>query len=96
MQGCQSTVYLWPRRQPGSKNIVEFLADSDADIVRGLVALLQRVYSGFPADRILAFDLQAFMARLGLDKNLSMGRRNGFGEMVQRVRQFAEKIATGA
>ena len=71
---------------------MEFLADSDADIVRGLVALLQKVYSGQAADRILAFDVTAFMKRLGLDKNLSMGRRNGLGEMVQRIRQFAAAV----
>ncbi len=91
VRGCQSTVFLSARRKPGT-NRVEFLADSDADIVRGLIALLQRVYSGQPADKVLAFDLQGFMQRLGLDKNLSMGRRNGLGEMVERIRKFAGEI----
>jgi cysteine desulfurase / selenocysteine lyase len=93
VRGCQSTVYIYARRRPGTSNILEFLADSDAEIVRGLVALLQKVYSGQPADQILAFDVQTFMGRLGLDKNLSMGRRNGLGEMVQRIRRFAGEIA---
>lgn len=93
VRGCQSTVYISARRKPGSRNLVEFLADSDADIVRGLVAVLQKVYSGQSADKIVAFDVEAFMQRLGLDKNLSMGRRNGLGEMVQRIRKFAAEIA---
>jgi cysteine desulfurase/selenocysteine lyase len=93
VHGCQSTVYISARKKPGSKNILEFLADSDADIVRGLVALLQKVYSGQPADQVLAFDVHAFMQRLGLDRNLSMGRRNGLGEMVQRIRKFAAEVA---
>ena len=62
------------------------------EIVRGLVAILQRVYSGQPAEKVLAFGVEAFMHRLGLDKNLSMGRRNGLGEMVQRIRKFAGEI----
>jgi cysteine desulfurase/selenocysteine lyase len=95
VHGCQSTVYIFARPKPGAGNVLEFLADSDADIVRGLVAILQKVYSGQRAEQILAFDVQAFMRRLGLDKNLSMGRRNGLGEMVQRVRKFAEAMTTG-
>jgi cysteine desulfurase/selenocysteine lyase len=91
VHGCQSTVYLWPRVKPGTNNVIEFLADSDADIVRGLVALLQKVYSGQAADQIVAFDVQEFMHRLGLDQNLSMGRRNGLGEMIQRIRKFASE-----
>jgi cysteine desulfurase/selenocysteine lyase len=92
VRGCQSTVFIAARRKPGASNIVEFLADSDADIVRGLIALLQKVYSGQPADQIVALDVQGFMHRLGLDNNLSMGRRNGLGEMVQRVRKFAAEV----
>jgi cysteine desulfurase / selenocysteine lyase len=92
VRGCQSTVYLWARKKPGADTILEFLADSDADIVRGELALLQKVYSGQPADKVLAFDVKAFMQRLGLDQNLSMGRRNGLGEMVQRIRNFAGEM----
>jgi cysteine desulfurase/selenocysteine lyase len=95
VRGCQSTVYIWARKKPGTDNVVEFLADSDADIVRGLVALLQKVFSGQAAAKVLAFDVQGFMHRLGLDKNLSMGRRNGLGEMVQRIRKFAAEVAQG-
>ncbi|MCI0381029.1 MAG: SufE family protein [Gemmataceae bacterium] len=89
VHGCQSTVYFHMRKKPGSRNTLEFLADSDADIVRGLIALLQNVYSGQPADQAAAFDVDGFFRRLGLDQNLSMGRRNGLGAMVKRIRSFA-------
>jgi cysteine desulfurase/selenocysteine lyase len=92
VQGCQSTVYMHARKKPGSTDIVEFLADSDADIVRGELALLQRLYSGQRAAEIVAFDMPAFMQRIGLDKNLTQGRRNGLAEMVKRIRIFAEDL----
>jgi cysteine desulfurase/selenocysteine lyase len=92
VQGCQSTVYMHARKKPGTSDIVEFLADSDADIVRGELALLQRLYCGQTAANVLAFDIEAFMRRIGLDKNLTQGRRNGMAEMVKRVRRFAEEI----
>ncbi len=85
VRGCQSTVYLAARARPGTTDIIEFLADSDADLVRGLIALLQRVFSGQKADDILAFDVEGFFARLGLDQHLTLGRRNGLAAMVQRL-----------
>ncbi len=92
VHGCQSTVFFHMRKKTGSRNTLEFLADSDADIVRGLIALLQRVYSGQPADQAAAFDVDGFFRRLGLDQNLSMGRRNGLGAMVKRIRSFAAEM----
>lgn len=91
--GCQSTVHLAARIRPGTGDIVEFLADSDANLVRGLIALLQQLYSGQRASAILAFDAPAFFARLGLDQHLSLSRRNGLAAMVQRVRQLAHQCA---
>jgi cysteine desulfurase/selenocysteine lyase len=87
--GCQSRVHVSARIRPGTDSVIEFLADSDADIVRGLIALLQQLYSGQKADAILAFDAQAFFSRLGLDEHLSMTRRNGLVAMVERIRQIA-------
>ena len=87
--GCQSRVHLAARVRPGSQDVIEFLADSDANIVRGLIALLQQLYSGQKAGAILAFDAQAFFSRLGLDEHLSMTRRNGLVAMVERIRQIA-------
>ena len=94
VRGCQSTVHLAARKQPGTADVVEFLADSDADLVRGLIALLEQVYSGQRASAIVAFDVEGFFARLGLDQHLTLGRRNGLAAMVQRVRDFAARVAT--
>jgi cysteine desulfurase/selenocysteine lyase len=89
VQGCQSTVYLSARRKPGADTEIEFLADSDAAIVRGLIALLEQLCSGQSAEAILAFDIEGFFARLGLDQHLSLSRRNGLDAMVQRLRALA-------
>ncbi len=91
VQGCQSTVHIAARVRPGTTDIIEFLADSDANLVRGLIALLQQLYSGQRASAILAFDAEAFFARLGLDQHLSMSRRNGLAAMVQRLRLLARQ-----
>lgn len=91
VQGCQSQVYLAAQVRPGTADTLEFLADSDADIVRGLIALLQRLFSGQRAAAILAFDAQAFFAEIGLDRHLSLTRRNGLAAMVERLRQLARQ-----
>ncbi|MSU79757.1 MAG: SufS family cysteine desulfurase [Gemmataceae bacterium] len=93
VHGCQSTVFLHLRKQPGTPDVIEFLADSDADIVRGELAVLQRLYCGQHAALVSAFDEQAFMTRIGLDKHLTQGRRNGLAEMVKRVKRFAADVA---
>jgi cysteine desulfurase/selenocysteine lyase len=95
VHGCQSTVYLTARKRPGSADVVEFLADSDADLVRGLIGLLERLFCGQRGADILAFDVEGFFARVGLDQHLTLGRRNGLASMVQRVRSFAAKLAGG-
>jgi cysteine desulfurase/selenocysteine lyase len=92
VRGCQSTVFLWARKRPGTADVIEFLADSDADIVRGLIAVLQRLYSGQKAEQIRTFDVEGFFARLGLDQHLTLGRRNGLAAMVQRIRHFAATL----
>jgi cysteine desulfurase/selenocysteine lyase len=93
VRGCQSTVYLSARKRPGTADVLEFLADSDADLVRGLIAVLEQLFSGQKAREVLAFDVERLFARLGLDQHLTMQRRNGLAAMVQRVRDFAAKIA---
>jgi cysteine desulfurase/selenocysteine lyase len=93
VRGCQSTVHISARKKPGTDDVLEFVADSDADLVRGLIGVLERVYSGQRAEDILAFDVEGFFARLGLDQHLTMGRRNGLAAMVQRVRALAASLA---
>jgi cysteine desulfurase/selenocysteine lyase len=92
VRGCQSTVYLTARTRPGTTDVVEFLADSDAELVRGLIGLLERVFSGQRAADIVAFNVEEFFARLGLDQHLSLFRRNGLAAMVQRIRHFAAAL----
>jgi cysteine desulfurase/selenocysteine lyase len=94
VRGCQSTVYFSLRKRPGTADVIDFLGDSDAILVRGEIALLQRVYSGHRAADVVAFDIEGFFARLGLDQHLSMGRRNGLAAMVQRIRSFAASLAS--
>jgi cysteine desulfurase/selenocysteine lyase len=93
VRGCQSTVFLDLRKKAGTADVVEFLCDSDADIVRGLIAILEKLFSGQRAKEIAAFDLDGFFRRIGLDKNLTMGRRNGLAEMANRIRTFAAQVA---
>ena len=93
VHGCQSTVHISARKKPCTGDVLEFVADSDADLVRGLIALLERVFSGQKAEQILAFDVEGFFARLGLDQHLTLGRRNGLAAMVQRIRHFASTLA---
>jgi cysteine desulfurase/selenocysteine lyase len=83
--------------RPGTADTIEFLADSDAEIVSGLIALLQQLFSGQRASAILAFDAPKFFAQLGLDQHLSLTRRNGLAAMLQRIRQLAsQQVGEGA
>jgi cysteine desulfurase/selenocysteine lyase len=91
--GCMSEVYLVGRRSPASPDVFEFIADANADIVRGLIALLQRLYSGQRAADVLAFDIEAFFRRIGLDQFITSQRRNGLAGMIQRIRDTAARIA---
>jgi cysteine desulfurase/selenocysteine lyase len=93
VRGCQSTVFLWARKRPDTADVIEFVADSDAEIVSGLISLLERLFSGQRSGDVLAFDVEGFFARLGLDQHLTLGRRNGLASMVQRIRNFAAALA---
>ena len=66
--------------------IIHFTGDSDAHIVKGLIAVLLKLYSGRKPDEIVAFDANAAMARLGLPEALSSQRANGLNAMIERIR----------
>ena len=93
VRGCQSTVHLFARRRPGTDDSLDFIADSDADIVRGLIGILEKIFAGQSAQEILSFDVESFFKRLGLDQHLSMGRRNGLSSMIQRIQAYAKAMA---
>jgi cysteine desulfurase/selenocysteine lyase len=91
VHGCMSVVHLFGVARPGD-NRLDFLAESDAHIVRGLIALLQRLFAGQRADDILAFNVEAFFSRIGLDQFISSQRRNGLAGMVKRIRSLADQL----
>lgn len=90
VDGCVSQVWIAPRIEgEGAARRLHFLGDSDAMIVRGLIAVLHAMLSGrSPAD-ILAADVEAELAGLGLDQHLSAQRSNGLRAMVARLRDLA-------
>jgi cysteine desulfuration protein SufE len=91
VQGCASQVWLLTRVEPnGSAGpILSFEGDSDAHIVRGLIAILFALYSGKAAREILATDALALFDRIGLRENLTPQRSNGLRSMVERIRTEA-------
>ena len=88
--GCVSQVWLHTTRGPGSDPALTFLGDSDAHIVRGLVAIMLALYSGRKASEILATDAEETLRALGLDEHLTPQRANGLRAMVRRIRLEAE------
>ena len=90
VRGCASQVWLVTER--GADGLLTFRGDSDAHIVRGLIAILLRLYSGQSAPAILAFDAKAAMERLGLAGALSAQRSNGLYSMVERIRRDAGSV----
>jgi len=95
VRGCASQVWLVTERAPDGA--LRFRGDSDAHIVRGLIAILLRLYSGRAPAEILGFDARAAFARLGLTGALSAQRSNGLFAMVERIRRdAAESAATTA
>ena len=90
--GCASQVWLGTSaRFEDEQPVLHFCGDSDAHIVRGLVAILLAVVSGKPADQILAADPIALFDRLGLREHLTPQRSNGFRSMVTRIRTDAQQ-----
>jgi cysteine desulfuration protein SufE len=97
VQGCASQVWLattarFDREQP----VLHFCGDSDAHIVRGLIAILFAIYSGKPARDILSTDAVAIFERLGLREHLTPQRSNGFRSMVERIKTDAQAALAAA
>lgn len=91
VRGCASQV--WLVTEIGADKRLTFRGDSDAHIVRGLMAILVRLYSGHPAAEVAAFDARAAFERLGLSGALSSQRSNGLNSMVERIRRDAQAVA---
>ena len=88
VDGCASQVWLHPTIEGG---VLTFDGDSDAMIVRGLIAVLRKLYNGLSLSDVLAVDAKAEMERLGLTEHLSSQRSNGLRAMIERVRLVASQ-----
>jgi len=89
VQGCQSNVWLVARTREATPPVLDFEADSDAQIVKGLVAILLQMLSGRTPEEILSFDIGHVFTRLGLKQHLSPLRSNGLHSMVKRIKMLA-------
>ena len=92
VQGCASQVWLATTVHPNGQGgpVLTFSGDSDAHIVRGLIAILFAMFSGKQARAILSTDAIAVFERLGLREHLTPQRSNGFRSMVERIRADAQ------
>ncbi|MDQ7080624.1 MAG: SufE family protein [Paracoccaceae bacterium] len=90
VHGCASQVWMVPDIHDG---VFRFRGDSDAMIVRGLIAVLAALYNGLTLEQVLKVDALAELARLGLDQHLSAQRSNGLRAMVERIRKLAAEAA---
>lgn len=91
VRGCQSQVWLVCDKQD---SMLQFNADSDAHIVRGLLSIILMMYSNKSAQDILGVDAKAVFKELGLDQHLSPSRANGLNSMVQRIQAYAQADAS--
>ncbi|AAV95433.1 SufE family protein [Ruegeria pomeroyi] len=90
VHGCASQVWLHPVIEGG---VFRFDGDSDAMIVRGLIAVLRALYNGVPVAEVARIDARAELARLGLNDHLSAQRSNGLRAMIERIRMVAAEAA---
>jgi cysteine desulfuration protein SufE len=96
VRGCASQVWLSTRVEAGAGPRLHFLGDSDAHIVRGLVAIALAIFDGKRPDEILATDPQAIFARLGLREHLTAQRSNGLRALVDRIKADAAAARAAA
>ncbi len=94
VDGCASQVWILPEIDgQGPDAVFRFRGESDAMIVRGLIAVLHALYSGLSVSNVLKVDAPAELARLGLNDHLSSQRSNGLRAMVERIRLLAAETA---
>ena len=86
VDGCASQVWLHPKIEDG---VFSFRGDSDAMIVRGLIAVLAALYNGVAVNQVGAIDAHVELGRLGLNDHLSAQRSNGLRAMIDRIRDVA-------
>jgi cysteine desulfuration protein SufE len=89
VRGCMSQVWLTHEVEPGSPPRLKFRGDSDAHIVKGLIAVLFELTSGRTPKEIAGTDVASAFTKLGLENHITMNRRNGFYAMVERIKAMA-------
>jgi cysteine desulfuration protein SufE len=87
VNGCVSQVWMVIGKNDAA--IFDIKADSDAILVKGLIAIVLSAFDGKKAEEIIAFDIDALFKTLGLDQQLSPNRRNGFFAMVEKIKKTA-------
>lgn len=93
VQGCMSQVWIKPEVDDSqTPPRLRFRGDSDAHIVKGLIALLLKVYSDRTAEEILSVDPKDMMERLELESHISPNRRNGLVSMIETIRGYAARL----
>lgn len=93
VRGCASQVWLVVTPDTGANPVLHLQGDSDAHIVRGLVAIVLAAYDGKRASEIAALDAADLFARIGLIEHLSAQRANGLRSMIARIREDARRLA---
>jgi cysteine desulfuration protein SufE len=96
VHGCQAMVWLRLWRDETNPAHIRIRADSDAFIVRGLIAVLMILFDGKTPSEIAAADINTIFSKLGLDQHLSPTRKNGLFAMVQRIRALTAESEAGA
>ena len=90
VRGCQSQVWLEPKLENGK---LLFKGDSDAFIVKGLIAIVLMIYSNKSAQETKEIEVEEIFAKLGLQEHLSPSRRNGLFSMVEKIKHYADTLA---
>ncbi|MCM2505078.1 SufE family protein [Aureimonas altamirensis] len=96
VRGCVSQVWLKQTLEEGATPRLHYAGESDAHIVRGLVAITLALYSGRTAPEILETDAETMFARLGLQEHLTPQRSNGLRSMVARIKDDARRVVQPA
>jgi cysteine desulfuration protein SufE len=91
VRGCMSQVWMVPGHPSHEPGKFAFAADSDASIVKGLIAVLGILFSGQTPEAIAQIDVDQAFRTLGLDQHISPSRRNGLVSMVEKIKSYANK-----
>ena len=90
VKGCQSQVWLVPEKSVDGK--IKFLGDSDAMIVKGLIAIVLMIYNNLTAGEIKSLAINDIFASIGLQEHLSPSRRNGLEAMIEKIKHYADVL----